>query len=98
MGLIIGAVSVIFALQNVFAVTVVFFSWELTTSLAVVILVSILMGFLASSLLSIPSAMKNIFVISRLRKENKNLGDDLKKCIANQEIVVVEPVEIVVTK
>ncbi len=76
-GLIIGAVSVIFALQNIFPVTVTFLVWELTSSLAVLISLSILVGIVICALLSIPEAIKNSFAISNLKKENKRLTDEL---------------------
>lgn len=77
-GLIVGALAVIFALQNIFPVTVTFLLWELTTSLAVLISLSLLMGIIVSSFLAIPGAIKNMFVISNLKKENKKLSDELE--------------------
>jgi len=77
-GLIVGALAVIFALQNIFPVTVTFLLWELTTSLAVLISLALLMGIIVSSFFAIPGAIKNMFVISNLKKENKKLSDELE--------------------
>jgi lipopolysaccharide assembly protein A len=99
-GLILGAGAVFFVLQNMFFVTVTFLSWELTTSLAVIISVAILIGFVVSSLLSVPSVIKNIFIISKLKKENKNLSEELNKMhIVQKEILIPDPtIEAVVLK
>jgi len=77
-GLMIGALVVIFALQNIFAVTVTFLVWELTTSLALLVAICVLVGLLTGILLSVPESIRNIFVISKLKKENKKLSDELK--------------------
>ncbi len=77
LGLIIGAVSVTFALQNLFPVTVTFLVWELTSSVAIIILLSGLVGAIISVLLTIPGALKSTFAISKLKKENKKLTDEI---------------------
>lgn len=99
LGLIIGAISVVFALQNIFPVTVTFMVWELTTSLAVIITLAILIGLIIGLIFSIPEAVKNVFAISHLKKENKRLADELETIRkTNQQTVVIEtvPVENVV--
>lgn len=78
LGLIMGAISVIFALQNIFPVTVTFMIWELTTSLAVIIVLAIFIGLMISIILSVPEAIKTLFTISNLKKENKKLSDELE--------------------
>ncbi len=77
LGLIIGGATVIFALQNVFTVTVTFLSWELTASLAILIILSVLVGVLISLLMTIPGTIKNSFVIGKLKRENKKLTEEL---------------------
>ena len=89
-GLIIGAVSVIFALQNIFPVTVTFLAWNLTASLAVIIVVSLFVGVIISSLLSIPGAIRSSLAISKLKKENKKLSDDL--AVAQRSSVVTQTI------
>ncbi len=39
-GLLLGGAAVIFALQNITAVTVTFFSWQFEGSLAMIVLIS----------------------------------------------------------
>lgn len=73
MGLILGAAGVIFALQNVFPVTVTFLGWEMTASLAVIVILSLILGVLTSILMTVPGAIENYFTISQLKRENKKL-------------------------
>ncbi len=87
-GLLLGAISVIFVLQNVFSVTVTFFAWTITAPLAVIISASILMGILAALVVTLPESISNSFTISRLQKENKKLKDE--KLVKVVEVVEVE--------
>jgi lipopolysaccharide assembly protein A len=87
-GLIIGAISVVFVLQNIFPVTITFMFWEATTSLAIIILFAILIGFLLSVLLSIPGVVKNMFVISKLQTENKKLVNEIDSVNKTNEFLV----------
>ncbi len=57
--LLFAVVAVIFAVQNVAAVTITFFSWSLQTSLAVALLVALGTGILIVILFSIPGKIKN---------------------------------------
>lgn len=79
LGLLLGAAAVIFALQNVAVVTVSFFSWEITGSLALILSMAIGAGALAMILLVIPESAKNYFRHKKLLKENKNLEEELRK-------------------
>jgi uncharacterized integral membrane protein len=99
-GLIIGAASVVFALQNMFPVTVVFFVWKATSSLAIIVSLATLAGILISALLSIPEAIKNSFVIFDLKKENKKLVDELEasRQIQNQIHIITPKDTIMVEK
>jgi lipopolysaccharide assembly protein A len=76
-GLLLGAVSVIFALQNITTVTVTFLTWQFDGSLALIILLAIASGIIMSSLLSLPQVVKRSIQISRLRKHNTKLKDQL---------------------
>lgn len=96
-GLIVGALAVMFALQNIFPVTVTFLTWHVTSSLAVLIALSVLVGIVIFALLSIPESIKNSFAISRLRTENKKLNDQLEMVhLIKSEASVVTPVETIV--
>ncbi len=78
-GLLLGAVSVIFALQNVAVITVTFFSWQITGSLALILLIAISSGVLVTVLLLLPEFVSNYFKYRSLKKENVKLTDDLRK-------------------
>ncbi len=93
-GLIIGAGAVVFALQNVFPVTVTFLGWELTSSLAVLLILSMVVGALISMLLTIPGAFKNHFAISRLQKENRKLAEKIVEDAPTEKEVVITTVEV----
>jgi uncharacterized integral membrane protein len=77
LGLIIGGLSVMFALQNVFPVTVTFLSWQITSSVALIIALSVLAGLIIGALISIPGAISNALTVSGLKKDIRNLRDDL---------------------
>jgi uncharacterized integral membrane protein len=78
-GLIIGAVAVIFALQNIDIITVTFFSWHMTGSLALILLLTIASGVIVTALLLLPGSIKNYFKYKALEKENKRLEEELRK-------------------
>jgi uncharacterized integral membrane protein len=79
LGLVVGAVAVVFTLQNVDVITVTFLSWHLTGSLALILSLAIGMGVLATILLILPESIKNYFRYKNLVKENKRLEEDLRK-------------------
>jgi uncharacterized integral membrane protein len=59
LGLLIGALSVVFALQNIAVITVTFLAWQVTGSLAVILLVAMVAGMIMSIFVSIPEVMKD---------------------------------------
>lgn len=78
-GLLLGAAAVIFALQNVAVITVTFFSWQLTGSLSLILLLTITSGILITIFLLLPEFINNYFRYKNLKKENKNLEEELRK-------------------
>lgn len=78
-GILLGIFSVIFALQNVVVVTVSFFSWQLTGSLALILLLAITSGILIAILLLLPEFVNNYFKYKNLKKENKDINEELRK-------------------
>ncbi len=77
LGLLVGAAAVVFALQNITTVTVMFLSWQLEGSLALIIMLAIGVGILMSFLLSLPDIIQKSFQISGLKKHNDKLKDEL---------------------
>jgi uncharacterized integral membrane protein len=76
-GLLLGAASIIFAFQNIATVTVVFFQWQFTSSLALILMLAMGVGILLSFLLALPEIMKKSFHISRLKRANEQLQDEI---------------------
>ncbi len=79
LGFAIGAGAIIFILQNTAIVALTFLGWQFESSLAIVVMLAILIGIVFSLLASIPSAINSILTMSRLRKENRTLQEDLEK-------------------
>ncbi len=79
LGIALGAAVVIFVLQNTAIVSVSFFSWHFEGSLALVLLMTVLMGVLITLLLVLPETIGNYFRYRRLEKANLKLEEDLRK-------------------
>lgn len=91
LGLVLGAASIIFALQNTFPVTVTFLSWGLNASLAIIIILSLLLGALISILITIPGVIRNYFTISGLKKENRKLHEEVVRAQKAEITSLVPP-------
>lgn len=78
-GLLLGATAVVFVLQSVSVVTITFFSWSLTGSLSVVLLLAILVGILITLLFLLPGSISNLFKYRKFKKEIERLEEELKK-------------------
>lgn len=93
--LVIAVVAVIFALQNIAAVTVTFFFWSFHGSLALVLLLSVAAGVLISLLASLPglirarwtvaSQRKKLAALENERSENKQKTEDAEKEVKTLE-------------
>jgi lipopolysaccharide assembly protein A len=79
LGLVLGGVAVLFALQNVTVITVAFFHYQLTGSLALILILAILAGVLVTLLLLLPGSIVNYFRYRRLSKEVVKLEEELRK-------------------
>lgn len=79
LGVVLGAAAVIFILQNVAIVDVAFFSWHFQGSLALVLLMTFLVGILITLLLVLPETIGHYFRFRTLQKENARLAEDLRK-------------------
>jgi uncharacterized integral membrane protein len=94
-GLFLGAVMVVFVLQNNMPVSVNFFGSQFDGSLALVLLLSILGGMLVSALLSLPQLISKSFRLSRMSKQNERLAEDLEahkqKLAETQERLAEKP-------
>lgn len=77
-GFILGAGALLFALQNTDIVALTFLGWQFSTSLAILVLASVIVGVLISILAYIPSALSASFRIMGLKKQNKSLVQEVE--------------------
>ncbi len=78
-GIVLGGAAVVFALQNVAITTVTFFSWELTGSLALIILMSLGTGVVVATFMLLPEFISNYFKYKKIKKEVAMLEEELRK-------------------
>ena len=77
LGILLGAVSVIFILQNTAFVTVTFLTSHLQGSLALILFLALTAGALITLLILLPSFVKDVFALSEARKQKKALEEEL---------------------
>lgn len=85
--LIITILAVIFALQNTATVTVTFFAWQFDQSLALVLIITIILGVVIGLLTILPGSVRNKWKLSNLRKKSDALDKKLKEETAKREEV-----------
>ncbi len=86
--LIIAIITVFFAIQNTTMVTVYFFIWQFTSSLALILIFSLVIGVLLSLLISIPKIQSRNWQISKQKKQISELTEEntkLKEKMTNQD-------------
>ncbi len=96
-GIALGAIAVIFILQNVAIVTVVFLGWQFSASLALVLLVTLLVGLITALLLLVPSLMSDLFYLNSLRRDKKRLEEEVESYRKTVQAIPVA-VEVVTTE
>ena len=77
LGILLGAVSVVFALQNIAVITVTFLDWQIVGSLSLILLLAILCGIVMTLLVILPSLIRGEFYLSMIKKQKKALEDEL---------------------
>jgi uncharacterized integral membrane protein len=86
LGAVLGAVTILFILQNVATVTVSFFAYHLTGSLALILFLAMFSGIVITILMLLPGFVSDEFSVARLKKQNQDLEDELiatKKTLAD---------------
>jgi|SRR5665213_3428183 len=78
-GIVLGAIAVIFAFQNVAVVTVSFFAWQLTGSLAIVILGTLLCGIVLTLLFLLPSVIRDEMYMASIKRQKREAEDELSR-------------------
>lgn len=90
LGFLLGAAALLFALQNTGITALTFLGWQFESSLALLILIAFAAGALTALLVSLPSALRDGFRIMRLKRENKNLVDEVTSLRASAVVVEEE--------
>lgn len=86
LGIILGATSVIFALQNVALVTVSFFSWQVTAPLAFILLGTILSSVTVTLLMLLPSLIQEALYVKALKKQKREVEDEFSAYRTTQPV------------
>lgn len=94
LALLIAIVAVVFAVQNTAAITVSFLVWSFEGSLALVLLLTLLAGFLISLLASMPGLIRGKWNASRERKKLATLETERESYLKRAEIAEKEVKEL----
>lgn len=92
LGIALGAISVLFILENTMPVTVTFLAWHFSGSLSLILFGAVMSGVLIALLVLLPSFIKSDMHLSILKKQKKELEDELaekNQIIAEKSTVVV---------
>lgn len=79
LALLIALVAVVFALQNLIPVTVTFLAWDFNASLALVILITLLLGVLIGYLATVPGAIRGKIAANAQKKKWQAAEDNSAK-------------------
>lgn len=88
-GFVLGAATLLFALQNTEVVALSFMGYAFESSLALLVLTSVGVGIVISILAFIPSAIARSFRIMGLKKENKMLAEKVEEQAASQIVTTM---------
>jgi uncharacterized integral membrane protein len=76
-GLILGAVAVIFILQNVVPISVIFLRWEIHGSLAVILILTLLTGAILAIVSYLPEMIDSYIEVTSLKKKIQEQGAEI---------------------
>ncbi len=76
-GLLLGALVIIFAAQNLAMVSVTFLTWHFEGSLALILVLAVVAGMVMGWLLSLQNIFNKRHQISKLKDTNEKLADEL---------------------
>lgn len=85
LGALIGALSVVFFLQNTLPVTVMFLNWQIEGLLGIILALAFAGGVMMTALFSIPSLLSDWILTSQLRSRIKQLENDLADAKKREE-------------
>ncbi len=78
-GIVLGGLVVVFALQNIDVVTVSFFAWSFEGSLSLLLLLATLAGILIAFFIVLPESIGGYFRYRKLSRRNTELEEELRK-------------------
>ncbi len=76
-GLLLGALVIIFAVQNLALISITFLTWQFEGSLALLLVLAVVVGMVLNWLLSLQNAFRKRSEINRLKDNNEKLEDEL---------------------
>lgn len=79
LGVLLGALSVMFVLQNVAVVTVSFLAWQVTASLALILLATLLSGVIVTLLILLPGLVRDEIQFAALRRQMKEKDVEIER-------------------
>lgn len=77
--LVIAILAVVFAIQNADIILVSFLAWQFQGSMALVLLLTFVLGFIAGLLIILPKLIKRSFMASGQKKKIEELPPALDK-------------------
>ncbi|HBY56445.1 MAG TPA: DUF1049 domain-containing protein [Candidatus Atribacteria bacterium] len=75
----VAILAVVFALQNAVPIKVSFLTWKFESSLALVLLITVALGIIMGLLVSVPSKIKRMKLISSQKKKIQELEWNLQR-------------------
>jgi lipopolysaccharide assembly protein A len=90
LGFLLGAAALLFALQNTEVVALRFLGWQFESSLALLVLAALTTGVLISILASVPSFIGSSLRIMSLKKENRQLAQEVERQREANVVVIDE--------
>jgi lipopolysaccharide assembly protein A len=86
-GIVLGGLTVIFALQNVAMVTVNLWMWQFSAPLAIVLLGTVMSGIIITLLILLPTMIREELYVKTLKRQKREIEDELaEKRVEGKEI------------
>ena len=91
--LIIAILAVIFAIQNANIILVSFLVWKFQGSLALILLLTFVLGFIAGLLIVLPKLIKRNFIISKQKKKFEDSQKRLEEKDESKNVIQQQPID-----
>lgn len=82
-GIVLGALTVVFAFQNAAVITVSFFAWQLAIPLALALLSALVLGIVIALLVLLPNLIRDEMYLASVQQEKQAL----EKRLADERVV-----------